>query len=221
VDVDSVDALEVLNRAEPVMPTEARVLFATARRELDTRAEAGRVLLALRLAIEDLSGALESEVRNEAQLQLCLTRHPILFGPEYSRLVPKFRLGGDYEMDFALVRSAGLVDLVELEASTHPVFNKRGAPSGALVHAEQQVLDWLAWLDRCGELARRDLPGIQRPVGYVVIGRDTGWDENTHRRLQQRNAVFGGAVQVLTWDGLLQRASTLLRHLEGLSTLVT
>jgi hypothetical protein len=28
-------------------------------------------------------------------------------------------------------------------------------------------------------------------------------------------------VQVLTWDGLLQRASTLLRHLEGLSTLVT
>ena len=175
------------------------------------------MLAALRLAISEMSRALSADSRNEAVLQQCLTRHPILFGPEYSRLVAEFRLGGDYRMDFALVRSSGLADLVEIEASTHAVFNRRGDPSGALVHAEQQVLDWLAWLDRFGELARRELPEIQRPVGYVVIGRDTGWEDEHHRRLQQRNLVFGAALQVLTWDGLLRRATTLLQHLEGLA----
>lgn len=129
VDIDTVDALEVLNRPEPIMPTEARVLMSTARRELASRAEAGRILAALRLAIQELSAALDSETRNEADLQLCLTRHPILFGPEYSRLVPEFALGGDYRMDFALVRASGLADLVEIEASTHSVFTRKGNPS--------------------------------------------------------------------------------------------
>lgn len=217
LDINAVEALELLNRAEPVMPTEARVLFATARRELDARAEAGQILRSLRLAVAELSEALDSSDRNEGSLQLSLTRHPILFGAEYSRLEPKFRRGGDYQLDFALVRWSGLVDLVEIEASTHAVFNKRGDPTSHLVHAEQQVLDWLAWLDRYGELARRDLPDIQRPVGYVVIGRDVEWDEATHHRLQQRNLVLGGALHVMTWDGLLRRADVLLRHLEGLS----
>lgn len=217
LDVDAVEALDVLSRAEPIMPSETRVLLATARRELDARAEAGRVLKALRLGISELGEALQTDHRNEGALQSCLTRHPILFGPEYRRLIPKFRLGGDFELDFALQRAGGLVDLVEIEASTHAVFNRRGDPSAALVHAEQQILDWLNWLDRYGELPRRDLPEIQRPTGYVVIGRDLKWDDTAHRRLQQRNQVLGGALQVLTWDGLVRRASTLLSHLEGLS----
>lgn len=219
VDVDEVDALKLLQRCEPVMPSEVRVLVSTAQRELGARAEAGRVLAAVRLAIAELSTALEAAEANEADLQQCLTRHPILFGTEYSRLVPEFRLGGDYRMDFALVRSSGLADLVEIEASTHSVFNRRGDPSAALVHAEQQVLNWLGWLDRFGELARRDLPEIQRPVGYVVIGRENQWTDHDRHRLEQRNLILGSALQVMTWDGLLRRAQILLRHLEGLGRL--
>src|SRR6202007_2214123 len=97
--------------------------------------------------------------------QRALTRNAVLFGADYSRVHPKFRLGGDYEMDFALVRSSGLVDLGEIEASTHRLLNKRGDAAAPLVHAEQQVLDWLSWLDQHGSLARRDLPELQRPFG--------------------------------------------------------
>jgi hypothetical protein len=43
-------------------------------------------------------------------------------------------------------------------------------------------------------------PEPQCPAGFVVIGRELGWDDNTRRRLRQRNAVLGAAVQVLTWE---------------------
>ena len=58
-------------------------------------------------------------------------------------------------------------------------------------------MDWLAWLDKYGSLARRELPEIQRPVGYVVIGRDRSWPEAHHERLRQRNLVFTGRQDVL------------------------
>ena len=80
--MDTVDALALLNRPEPIMPSEVRVLMATMQRELASRAEAGRMLAALRLAISEMSRALSADFRNEAVLQQCLTRHPILFGPE-------------------------------------------------------------------------------------------------------------------------------------------
>ena len=77
-------------------------------------------------------------------------------------------------------------------------------------------MNWLAWLERYGGLARRDLPELQRPSGYVVIGRDDGLGDEGVARLRQRNSLFGGAVEVLTYDGLLQRVEALLRRLEGL-----
>ena len=87
------------------------------------------------------------------------------------RVIPKYRLGGDYEMDFALEQPSGLVDLVEIEPSTFPLYTRSGNPRSELVHAEQQVLDWLEWLEANSRLARDDLPGMMRPVGQVIIGR--------------------------------------------------
>ena len=216
IDLDQADAMQMLSINEPIMPSEIRVVMETVQRELGRQSEAARVLAALRFAISELKQALAAGTGNEGELQRALTRHPVLFGPDYARVQPKFRLGGDYEMDFALIRVSGLVDLVEIEASTHRLFNKRGDAAGHLVHAEQQVLDWLAWLEEYGSLARRDLPEMQRPTGYVVIGRDSSLSKDDRKRLAQRNAVFGGALETLTYDGLLARANNLLSQLEGL-----
>jgi hypothetical protein len=213
VDVDSVEILAALDGVEPVMPSEVRVAM---KRELGVLSEAQRVLTSLRAGIDELRALLDDTEADEHALQRCLTRHPILFGPEYVQIRPKFRLGGDFEMDFALQCSSGLVDLVEIEAASHKLFTTRGDPRAALVHAEQQVLDWLSWLEHFGELARRDLPGLQRPIGYVVIGRDSSLDEEDEARLLRRNLVLGSALQVMTYDGLLERGESLLRHFEGL-----
>jgi hypothetical protein len=217
VDLDQPEVVQMLSGAEPIMPSEVRVVMETVRRELERHTEAARMLAALRFALSELEEALAAGSGNEGALQRALTRNPVLFGADYSRVQPKFRLGGDYEMDFALVRSSGLVDLVEIEASTHRLFNKRGDAASPLVHAEQQVLDWQSWLDAHGPLARRDLPELQRPLGYVVIGRDESLSSADQKRLSQRNAVFGDALQILTYDGLAARARILLSHLEGLA----
>lgn len=217
LELDDPDVLRNLPPHMPVSQGEMRLALEAARRELDARAEAGRVLRSIRLAISELNDLLEDERRNENALQRCLTRHPVLFGPDYIEVLPKHRLGGDYELDYALRRASGQVDLVEIEASTHKLFTQKGHVAASLAQAEQQVMDWLAWLERFGGLARRDLPELQRPSGYVVIGRDRDLDEQGLARLTQRNVVFGGAVTVMTYDGLLRRAQALLERLEGLA----
>jgi hypothetical protein len=196
-------------------PAELLLIRESVRQELAKRDAAGRVLEYLRVAIRELSTHLDDTKRNERVLQRCLERHPILFGAEYDRIVPKHRLGGEFEMDYALVRVTGLVDLVEIESSTLALFNKSGDPSSQLVHAEQQVLNWLEWIERHHSYAREDLPSLTDPMGYVVIGRNSRLDEHQRRRLNRRNAMFGRRLQVLTYDDLLRRASNLLGLLES------
>jgi hypothetical protein len=216
VDINSLEVLDAIERTKPITPSEARVVLAAVRREMGVLHEAKRTLDSIRSAINELATLLADNSTDEHALQRCLTRNPIIFGPEYVQIRPKFRLGGDFEMDFALQRGSGLIDLVEIEAASHELFTRRGDPRAALIHAEQQVLDWLDWIDRYGELARRDLPQLQRPVGYVVIGRDETLTEVSRRRLRQRNAVLAPSVEVMTYDGLLARAEALMQRFEGL-----
>src|ERR1044071_3901081 len=139
--------------------------------ELHMQSEASQLLARLRLAIAELNRHLKSTRANEHALQRCLTNNPILFGTEYVRVISKHRLGAEFEMDYALERRSGIVDLVEIESSTRPVFTKKGDPTKYLVHAEQQVLDWLGWIEQNHAYARKRLSGLMRPRGFVVIGR--------------------------------------------------
>jgi len=110
-------------------------VLGTVRRELGELNEAKRTLEALRSAIEEFAGLLGDGQTDESKLQRCLTRNPILFSPEYVQILPKHRLGGDFEMDFAIERRSGLIDLVEIERASHQLFTKRGDPRKELVHA--------------------------------------------------------------------------------------
>lgn len=175
--------------------------------------EAVRVLADLRSAIDELSGLLSSTARDESSLQRCLTRYPILFGLQYSRVVPKYRLGKDFEMDYALVQVAGTVDLVEIEPSNFKLYTKSGNPTSNLVHAEQQVMDWLEWLESNVRYARDDFPDLVRPTGQVIIGTSGSLTEDDRRRLRRRNAMWNGAIVVLTFDDLLARARNCLARL--------
>jgi hypothetical protein len=133
-------------------------------------------------------------------------------------VIPKHRLGSEFEMDYALERTSGLIDLVEIEASNHALFTKAGNPSEQLVHAEQQVLDWLDWIEKHGEYARTKFPGLLSPVGYVVIGRSASLSVADRARLTRRNLMFQGTLVILTYDDLLARAQALLNWLSGMDS---
>jgi hypothetical protein len=215
VDIEDFQSVVKIKPSQVLLPAEFLVIKETLLKELEMRKEAGLILSSLRSAITELSSLLNATKRNENALQRCLTNNPILFGTEYRQVIPKHRLGSEYEMDYALERVSGLVDLVEIEASTHILFTKDGNPSKDLVHAEQQILDWLYWVERNSPYARDKLPGLQRPIGYVIIGRTSSLSQEDQNKLNRRNVAFQGTLQILTYDDLLQRAMNLLALLEG------
>lgn len=196
------------------MPPGDALLAAAKASENEQRiADAIRLVGALRAAIGELETLLESATRNENALQRCLTSYPILFGLNYQRILPKYRLGSAYEMDYALEDVSGLVDLVEIESSNLRLYTRQGNPTKELTHAEQQVLDWLEWVEANTRLVRDDLPAMMRPKGQVVIGRRTDLASADQQRLRRRNVSWQGAIQVLTYDDLLDRAKTMLNIL--------
>lgn len=214
VDLESLQFIERVKSQEMFPPAELLMMKTVAMKEIKEREQAGLILASLRSAINELSELLQATKPNENYLQDCLTKNPILFGPEYQQVFPKHRLGGKYVMDYALKRVSGLIDLVEIEASTRRLYTERGQPSQYLVHAEQQVLDWLKWMEKQPSYAWESLSRIQRPIGYVIIGRSSSLSLTDKGRLIQRNITFRDTIRIITYDDLLQRAQNLLSWLK-------
>lgn len=194
-------------------PAEVSELISRLNAEREQNSRAKSVLARLEAASIELRELLTATDRNEHALQRCLTKYPVLFGSAYSRMISKHRLGSDYELDYALELADGTIDLVEIEASTHKLYKRNGDPTVALVHAEQQVLDWLEWIDRNSPYAREKLPGIRRPSGLVVIGSRSDFRDGDESRLSWRNIMYAGRLTILTYDDLLDRCDALRRLL--------
>lgn len=162
----------------------------------------------LEKSIQEFEKLLNEPKIIEEQLQGFLTNHHFLFGPEYQEVIPKHRLGSEYVMDYALRTYNDVYHLVEIERSTHKLYNKNGDPSAELIHAEQQILDWLAWIEKNSPYARENLPTLMSPKGFVIIGRSRELDVQTNEKLRRRNATWGGKIEILTYDNLLNKAKT-------------
>ena len=198
-----------LSSSRLTSPAEVALLKRELSRRLTELSAAQSVLNLLDKAIEELDEKLSQETRNEHSLQTCITSNPVLFGPEYKRVIPKHKLGDDYEMDYALERVTGFIDLVEIESSTLELYTRNGDPRKELVHAEQQVMDWLEWVQAHGEYARHKLAGMHRPKSFVIIGRRNSLGEIGIRKLEQRNRIYSDVLEILTYDDLLDRAKNL------------
>ncbi len=196
-------------------PSDISIIRKIIKEELSSLENADRLLLSLQMAIDEFSVLLGSKTRNENSIQAHLSKNPILFGFEYKRVIPKHKLGGEYETDYALEKHDGSCDVVELEASTHKLYTKSGNPTSHLVHAEQQILDRLDWIDKNNPYARTTLNGLYSPSGFIVIGRRESLSEPDQERLRRRNIFFNGKIKVLTYEDLLERGRDMLFRLRG------
>ena len=190
-------------------PTDLLLLKQSIKEEFLKLNNAHRTLSMLEIAIEQLETLLDTSKRNENSLQSCITKNPILLGLDYAKIIPKHRLGSEFEVDYALEKFNGLVDLMEIESSTLPIFTKQGNPSSYLVHAEQQVIDWLDWIEKNNSYARNGLDGLISPKGFVIIGRTTTLTEKTKASLIRRNKAFNRTISILTYDDVLSKAKSL------------
>ena len=198
----------------PLPPVAALVEEGRSREREEQLANAEAILTNLRLGIAEMEEALSLAVRDEARLHQLLIRFPQLFGLEYVQIISKHQLGKDFVADFALLKHTGVVDMVEIEASNLSLYTKAGNPRKELVHAEQQVLDWLDWLTENAPYAGKTLPGVVSPRGFVVIGSRANLEPGDAGRLRRRNRAWADSIAILTYDDLLDRARAIESALE-------
>jgi hypothetical protein len=213
--LDNPDILHKLDPTESISPADLLLITDAISREMDELTGVRTIVDGIKQAIAELSALLDQSKRNENDVQACLTANPVLFGPDYKQIIPKHRFGAEFELDYALVRHSGIIDLVEIESPSLTLFNRKGDPSSHLIHAEQQVLDWLSWAESNNAYAQKALPGISAPIGFVVIGRSHALTQNETAKLRSRNSLFNGKLQVLTYDDLLERSRQILRAISS------
>lgn len=130
-----------------------------------------------------------------------------------SPLYSKVQLGDQYETDFACFDSGSSGPewyLIEIESPAAKIFTKSGQPSARLSHAMQQVRDWLSWVHDNLGFARKLMPHIDYPLGYIFIGRRTVLGESERKRLKRLNFDNRLSFRVHTLDWFADSARDVL-----------
>lgn len=128
----------------------------------------------------------------ESKIQSFLANHSYFFdrlrsyvpSPVYS----KVRLGDEFEVDFVSFDVGSLGPewyFLEIESPKQKAFTKSGNPSAALTHAMQQIRDWLSWVTENLHAAKKLMPHIEYPLGYVFLGRRHELDHASRGRLKR------------------------------------
>ncbi len=212
---DAKKLISSIDSSKYYSPSDISIIRKTIKDELSNLEHADRLLFSLQLALDELLALLGTEKRNENAIQSHLSQNPILFGLEYRKVIPKHRLGAEYETDYALEKYDGTYEVVELESSNLQIYTKAGNPSSHLVHAEQQVLDWLDWIEKNNPYARNSLNGLYSPSGFIVIGSRESLSESDLSRLRRRNIFFSGKIKIMTYEDLYDRGLDILMRLKG------
>lgn len=211
--LNNVEDVDVWN----ISPVEIALLKDTVVKEFEKYKYVDILLRKLQSAIMSLEDLLGATTRNEIKIKNCIIENPILLGTEYIKVIWEHKLGSEFIMDYALQKVNGLYDLVEIESSNLILYNKKGDPSQYLIHAEQQVLDWLDWIEKNNTYANVNLPGITSPVGFVIIGRKKNLTSIELEKLKRRNISYYNKIQIMTYDDVVERAKYLLKNLIGVS----
>jgi hypothetical protein len=179
---------------------------------LDPRAESRRHfarLLAEFKALLDTSPA-------EEVLQQFLKSHPGLLCPAHTRMWPKLSIGA-HTTDFVFREANDDYLLVEIERSTHKLFNRDGHTASALNHAIGQISDWKRYIEDNLSTVQRELglDGVSaNPRGLIIIGRaNTVSDQNRRKLVQMQNEH--PKLKILTYDDVYDNAKSVVENLLG------
>lgn len=170
-------------------------------------------LVVNRSMLEQFETLLDSGPAKEEVLQKFLTANPVLLDPFVTELRSKHQLGDDFKTDYAVRRINNDYVLVEIENSTDKIFTREGQFTTEMSKASSQVRDFQAWIADNIAYAQRKLPGIRRPYGLVVIGRQKDLDSTDAVRLDEENFSRRGHIRIVTYDDLLKQAKAVHQNL--------
>jgi len=163
--------------------------------------------------ISEFETLLNSSPEKEEVLQKYLTDNSIFIDPFIIELRSKHELGDDFITDYVLRRINNEYILIEIENSTDTIFTKDGQLSADLSKAISQVRDFQAWISDNIAYAQKKLPGIRRPSGLVIIGRNINLSEIEVKRLDEENYSRRGHIKIVTYDDLLNQAKVVHQNM--------
>lgn len=154
----------------------------------------------------------------EELLQDFFEENPILLHQfPAERTIPKAKILSKHVADFAILTAQKELILIEIEKTTTPLMKKNGHRASALVHAFDQVKDWLCVIEEqriavldCLKIDRHDVSNIR---GVVIAGREKGYDAQNLRCLKMSNE---GPINFLTYDDLLFALDALINKFENI-----
>jgi Shedu protein SduA, C-terminal len=169
-------------------------------------------------ARNDLKAMVEAN-RPEAEFQTWFERNDWVFGSEYVGRLEKPRdISPDSQIDLLFLAVDGFADIFELKRPGAPILVRPAGrnfyqPSSDLNAAFSQAVHYLAEARGMGlfNMVRRDLP-VYQPRVRLVIGRSTGWDQETAMAYRDLTAAWH-QVELLTYDMVLRRLELLVRTL--------
>lgn len=130
-----------------------------------------------------------------------------------SPLYSKVRLGSSYEVDFAWFDTGSYGPewrLAEIEAPRFRLFTESGEPSARLNHAIQQVRNWHSWIHENLDFARKLMPLIEYPMGYIFMGRRDELTDARRKRLRRIAYENRMSLEIHTLDWFLSAAMSTL-----------
>jgi len=187
--------------------------------QLPVDEQQGKVLTELEAAINGLEELLASDPEEwRLQVYLGLPRNKVLLDPTARAVTPEVRLGSEHRVDFVLELPGERHALVEIERPRDPLYTKDGDPADRHKHGQQQIMDWIEWLDENRDYARKNIPPlrtVKEPEYRLIVGLRRNTSEKHQRALTRKNVELH-RIETMTFDDLLDRAKQHLANLRSL-----
>jgi hypothetical protein len=153
----------------------------------------------------------------EEKVQKFFTENPVMLHSfSARRLIPKPPIGVKHVADFGIWDARGDLLLLEIEKPATKLLRKNGHRTQHLVHAFEQVNDWMRKIEEHRQSVLDDLGLDPRSVssirGVVIAGRDSGCDAAHLRDLKKRP---NDGIHFLTYDDVLGSIDTLIQRMEA------
>lgn len=126
--------------------------------------------------------------KDEKPVQDYIETNPIMLAKYHPiKLYPRKRLLGKFEADFIILDSNGRLLFIEIEKPSMKLFKKDGHPTQYLVHAHEQVKDWIYEYRKHKDAVLEDLDlradSVLSVQGVVIAGISKNADRKHVQRL--------------------------------------
>lgn len=171
-----------------------------------------RILLGDRVHLSEFRTLVATGGLAEHDFQKFLTNHPFMIDPLFSQVWPEARLGESLRADFIIKRLDNSLLVVEIERPDTPFFTAYPQFSSEATHAITQAITYRDWVLKNRLYCCQQFGDFGDVEALAVLGRESDLNPEQKHKLQIENETRRGAVRVVGFDWLADRALAITQN---------